>query len=70
MVQVPRASEAGQPMESYLALPEGPGPFPGLVIIHEIFGLNDNIREIARRFAGQGYASLAIDLFSGKNRVI
>jgi carboxymethylenebutenolidase len=56
--------------EGYLARPEGAGPFPGLVIIHEIFGLNDNIRDIARRFADEGYVALAVDLFAGRNRAI
>jgi carboxymethylenebutenolidase len=52
---------------AYLALPEGAGPFPGVVVIHEAFGLNDNIRDIARRFAAEGYAALAVDLFAGRN---
>ncbi len=56
-------------MASYLALPEGEGPFPGVVVIHEILGLNENIREIADRFAREGYAALAVDLFFGANRV-
>jgi carboxymethylenebutenolidase len=54
----------------YLALPDAPGPHPGVVVIHEAYGLNDNIKDIAGRFAGQGYASLAVDLFSGRNRAI
>jgi carboxymethylenebutenolidase len=54
----------------YLALPDGAGPHPAVVVIHEAFGLTDNIREIARRFADQGYAALAVDLFSGRNRVL
>ena len=54
----------------YLAQPAGDGPFPGLVIVHEIYGLNDNIRQVARRFAGQGYATLAVDLFAGRNRAL
>jgi carboxymethylenebutenolidase len=54
----------------YLALPEGAGPHPAVVVIHEAFGLTDNIREIARRFADHGYAALAVDLFSGRNRVL
>ena len=66
-VTVPRA--AGQPMGAYLALPDGDGPFPGIVVIHEIFGLNENIRQIAGRFAENGYAALAVDLFSTGNRV-
>lgn len=56
--------------DAYLARPEGDGPFPGVVVIHEIFGLNENIRDIARRFANEGYAALAVDLFSNQNRMI
>jgi carboxymethylenebutenolidase len=57
-------------MECYYARPEADGVYPGLLVIHEIFGLNDNIRGITDRFAEQGYASLAIDLFSNRNRTI
>lgn len=55
---------------AYLALPDGPGPHPGVVVVHEASGLNDNIREVCRRFAGEGYAALGIDLFEGRNRAI
>ena len=55
---------------SYLALPDGPGPFPGVVVVHEAFGLNDNIRNICRRFAAEGYAALGVDLFEGRNRAV
>jgi carboxymethylenebutenolidase len=41
-----------------------------VVVVHEIFGLNQNIRDIAERFAAAGYATLAVDLFSTANRVI
>jgi carboxymethylenebutenolidase len=54
----------------YIAEPEGAGKFPALVVIHEIFGLNDDIRGIARRFAEQGYVTLAVDLFAGRNRTV
>jgi carboxymethylenebutenolidase len=57
-------------LEAYLATPEGVGPFPGVVVIHEIFGLNDNIRDVARRFANEGYVALAVDLFAGRNRMV
>jgi carboxymethylenebutenolidase len=56
-------------MQAYLAIPADKGQYPGVVIIHEIFGLNDNIRDIAQRFASSGYAALAVDLFSNANRV-
>jgi carboxymethylenebutenolidase len=54
----------------HLALPDGPGPHPGVVVIHEAYGLNDNIKEISARFAEQGYAALAVDLFGGRNRAV
>ena len=53
---------------SYLALPDGTGPFPGVVVVHEAFGLNDNIRDICARFGGEGYAALGVDLFAGRSR--
>jgi len=66
---VPRANAKGT-MESYFVKPEGAGLFPGVIVIHEIFGLNDNIREISRQFAEQGYAALGVDLFSNRNRMV
>src|SRR5207302_3768206 len=54
----------------FAALPDGDGPFPGVVVIHEAYGLNENIRDITRRFAESGYAALAVDLFSGRNRAL
>ncbi len=60
----------GRPREAYLALPEGAGPFPGVVVVHEIYGLNDNMRDVSRRFAEAGYAALAVDLFAGRNRAM
>jgi len=68
-VSVPRANSQGV-MESFFVKPEDASLFPGLVVIHEIFGLNDNIRGIANRFAEQGYAALAVDMFSNRNRAI
>ena len=68
-VSVPRADNKST-MDSFFVKPDGADPFPGLVVIHEIYGLNDNIRGIATRFAEQGYASLAIDLFSNRSRAI
>jgi carboxymethylenebutenolidase len=53
-------------MRSFLALPDGEGELrPGVLVIHELLGLNDDIRRIARRFAASGYAALAPDLFDG-----
>ena len=54
----------------FLALPDAPGPHPGVVVIHEAYGLNDSIKDITKQFADKGYAALAVDLFSGRNRAI
>jgi len=59
------AAAGGSPvLGGYLAVPAGPGPFPGVVMIHEAFGLNDTIRRHADRLARAGYLTLAVDLFS------
>src|SRR4051812_3329262 len=46
--------------------PEGKGPFPAIVVIHEWWGLNDWVKEQASKLADQGYVTLAIDLYRGK----
>ena len=49
-----------------LAEPGGSGPFPSLILIHEWWGVNDQIKGVTRQFAEQGYVTLAIDLYQGK----
>lgn len=49
-----------------LYTPEGKVPFPGIVVIHEYWGLNDWVKEQALKLADQGYVTLAIDLYRGK----
>src|SRR5437660_7343614 len=53
-------------VQGVLYVPAGKGPFPGLVVIHEWWGLNDWVKEQASKLADQGYAALAIDLYRGK----
>src|SRR5262245_14922399 len=53
-------------IKGFLAEPDGKGPFPAIVVIQEWWGLNDWIKENARRFAEQGYVALAPDLYRGK----
>ncbi len=57
-------------IDGYLVRPEGEGLFPGVIVIHEAYGLNENIKEVTRRFASSGYMALAVDLFSGRNAVM
>jgi carboxymethylenebutenolidase len=51
---------------AYLALPEGVGKKPAIVVIQEWWGLNDFIRGKADEFARKGYVALAVDLYRGK----
>jgi len=57
----------GVPVTGYLVRPEkASGRLPGLIVIHEWWGLNDNVRDEARRLAAEGYVVLAVDLYAGK----
>ena len=53
-------------VKAILYTPEGKGPFPGIIVIHEWWGLNDWVKEQASKLADQGYAALAVDLYRGK----
>lgn len=51
-------------LRSYLAVPATRGPHPGLVLIPDVRGLYEHFRDVARRFAREGFATLAVDLYS------
>jgi carboxymethylenebutenolidase len=53
-------------VKAVMYTPQGKGPFPALVVIHEYWGLNDWVKEQASKLADQGYVTLAIDLYRGK----
>src|ERR1700710_2419271 len=53
----------GGSLPGYLAVPSGTGPWPAVVVLHEVFGLNDDIRRITERFAAHGYFAFAPALF-------
>lgn len=53
-------------VKGILYTPAGKGPFPGIIVIHEWWGLNDWVKEQASKLADQGYVALAIDLYRGK----
>ncbi len=53
----------GTTMSGHLCRPEGDAPRPGLLILQEIFGVNPHIRDVAERYAREGFVTLAPDLF-------
>lgn len=59
---------AGGSIEGYLAEPQreiaGQGPWPGVVVVHDVFGLTRDTRLITERFATAGFVALAPDLYS------
>jgi carboxymethylenebutenolidase len=62
-VEFPTNGETGQ---GFLAALQGEGPFPGVIVVQEWWGIDDHIKDVARRFAQEGFVALAPDLFHGK----
>ncbi len=54
----------------YWAMPEGKGPFPTVVVVHEIFGLHEHIRDLCRRLAKKGFLAVAPYLYSRQGDVM
>jgi len=50
-------------MKCHQAQPRGPKKFPAVVVIMEAFGLNDHMKDVTERIAGEGYAAIAPDLY-------
>ena len=50
----------------YLARPNMDGQYRGIIMIHEFWGLNDNIKQMAEKLASHGYVVFAVDLYDGK----
>jgi len=67
-VEIPVADGAALQAEYFAA--SGAGPHAGVVVLHESFGLNDDIRRIASRFAAAGYAAMAPSLYSHGRRIV
>jgi len=68
--QVVYAKLDGREYQGYLSRPAQPAggdrARPAIILIHEWWGLNDNIRSIARQLAGEGYTALAVDIYAGQ----
>jgi carboxymethylenebutenolidase len=70
IIEVEIVRPGAAPIPGCLAKPKGADRAPGVLVIHEAAGLNENIRGIAGRFARAGYVALAVDLFAGGNRAL
>jgi carboxymethylenebutenolidase len=65
MVDFPGGNPAKN-TKGFLAKPREAGTYPGVIVIHEIWGLVDHIKDVASRLANEGYVALAVDLFEEK----
>ena len=65
MVQFPSHTPHAK-TEAFFAAPKASGKYPGVILIHEIWGLVDHIKDVSTRLAQRGYVALAVDLFEGK----
>lgn len=58
-----KLSQDNLQISAYLAQPQAPGSYPGVVVLQEIFGVNAHIREVTERIAQSGYIAIAPALF-------
>jgi carboxymethylenebutenolidase len=65
-VEVPTAD---RPIPAYHAMPDSRGPFPLVLVVQEIFGVHEHIRDICRRLAKSGYMAVAPELFARQGDV-
>lgn len=66
MTQPLRFIAGDRPVLGALALPPGDAPAGAVILVHEWYGLNDDMRRLAGRFAAEGFLALAVDLYDGR----
>ncbi len=59
-----QVSTPNGPIPAYFARPQGAGPFPIILVIEEIFGVHEYIKDVCRRFAKLGYLAVAPELYA------
>ncbi|HSU17744.1 dienelactone hydrolase family protein [Longimicrobium sp.] len=67
--EVVYATVGGKQIRGYMAYPAAAGAnaaLPAILMVHEWWGLNENMRMMARRLAGEGYRTLAVDMYGGQ----
>ncbi|HRK18901.1 MAG TPA: dienelactone hydrolase family protein [Hyphomicrobiaceae bacterium] len=57
------AGDKGTPIQAYVARPSGPGPFPGVVLVHHLPGWSEMYIEMTRKFAHNGYIAICANLY-------
>ena len=60
---------SGGEIPAYRAMPERGGPFPTALVVQEIFGVHEHIKDVCRRFAGLGYLAIAPELYARQGDV-
>jgi carboxymethylenebutenolidase len=58
-----QGGSAAKKTKGFLARPKNAGRYPAVIVIHEIWGVVDHIKDVSRRLANEGYVALAVDLF-------
>ncbi|WXG44227.1 MAG: dienelactone hydrolase family protein [Promethearchaeati archaeon SRVP18_Atabeyarchaeia-1] len=66
MVEFPGGSSKRKTL-GFLVKPKVPAKYPAVIVIHEIWGLVDHIKDVSSSLGAQGYVALAVDLFEGEH---